>query len=547
MSGYLDLYFSYPDSIGVKPFPRGVNSRYHEGPVTFTPGEDTIIFTRSNYSHLRFGKSNDGINKLKLFQAHLNKLTNKWEGVEPLPFNSDQYSTGHPALADHGTVLYFASDMPGGFGGTDIYVSQLEKDAAGKSRWGNPRNLGPDINTPGNEMFPFADESGNLWFASNGLPGMGGLDVFVAYARNGALSKPVNPGSPINSRFDDFGIITRNGGREGMITSDRYAEVGNDEIYSFTLNSLSIKGKVFDISNKQPLEKAVVQLIAGDGTFASQIETGADGSFRFPLKFNSDYTIKVIKQGYTAAEEKIAAVGSNSSVLSKDIGLDKAKAVLLFGTIADKKSGEKLEGVEIYIIDTVKKAMVLDTTTTTDGNFRKELTTVQINDRLGYNILLNKKGYLTKKISFKYTVTSGEINLNDFLEVNLDKIDVGTDIGKLLQINPIYFDLGKSTIRPDAAAELDKVVRAMQDNPTLVIELGSHSDSRGSNTANLSLSDKRAKASAEYIISKGIDRSRIYGKGYGETMLLNRCADGVKCSEEEHAANRRTEFKIVKL
>lgn len=220
---------------------------------------------------------------------------------------------------------------------------------------------------------------------------------------------------------------------------------------------------------------------------------------------------------------------------------------MVYGTIADKNTGEKLNEVEVLIIDSVRKTVVLDKLTSLDGGFRQVLNNVKLNDNLGYNIVLSKKGYLAKKASVSLRVTSYEINLNDYMEVALNKIDVGADIGKLLQIKPIYFDVGKSTIRSDAAVELDKVVKAMKENPGLVIELGSHTDSRGNNAANLSLSDKRAKASAAYIVSKGIEKKRIYGKGYGESQLINQCADGVKCSEEEHAANRRTEFKILKI
>ena len=128
-----------------------------------------------------------------------------------------------------------------------------------------------------------------------------------------------------------------------------------------------------------------------------------------------------------------------------------------------------------------------------------------------------------------------------------EQIEVGMDVGKVIEINPIYFDLGKCNIRPDAATELDKIVSVLNDNPAMVIELGSHTDRRGSDASNLSLSDKRAKSSAAYIVSKGIPKARIQGKGYGEKKLLNRCTNGVKCSEEEHQLNRRTEFIIVKM
>jgi outer membrane protein OmpA-like peptidoglycan-associated protein len=157
-----------------------------------------------------------------------------------------------------------------------------------------------------------------------------------------------------------------------------------------------------------------------------------------------------------------------------------------------------------------------------------------------------KEGYISKSLAFeKKLERSGDIKVNEILDLKLEKVQLGLDIGKIINLNTIYFDLGKADIRPDAAIELDKVVKAMNDNPNWKVEVGSHTDSRGAANANLTLSDKRAKSTAKYIISKGIDQSRITGKGYGEKKIINKCKDGVKCSDEEHQQNRRTEFKIV--
>lgn len=546
-SSYLDLYFAYPDSSKVKPFSKSLNSIYHEGPVVFSKNQDTIIFTRSNFYHCRFRTSSEGINKLKLYQAYWNKLLNKWVDVTPLPFNTDQYSVGHPALADNGCTLYFVSDMPGGYGGTDIYSSKLITDSSGHKTWSSPMNLGSAINSPGNEMFPSVDEEGNLWFASNGIAGLGGLDIFFAKKVDGTFLKPTNPGYPINSRFDDFGLITKNG-REGYLSSDR--ALNNDDIYHFVLNKLVVAGIVCDSSNQnKPIGKAEVSLLTTEGLVVDKVQTNDDGQFKFPLNINKKYIVKAFKTGYRNGNQNLSTFDVNTTEMKMTLNMTKevTQQIVFFCTIVDKKTGEKLSGTEISIMDTSKQLVIVDTTTSIDGSFRKSIPNIKLNDRLGYRILINKKGYLVKNIIFRHTVTSYEIDLSNFLEVSLDKIDLGTDIGKLLNINPIYFDIGKWNIRPDAAVELNKVVKAMKDNPGIVIELGSHTDSRGSNQSNLVLSDKRAKSSAAYIVSQGIDRTRIYGKGYGETLLINKCSDGVPCTEEEHAVNRRTEFKIVKF
>ncbi len=478
------------------PFSTAINSIYHDGPATFSKNQDTIIFTRSNFYHWRFKKSDEGVNKLKLFVATWDALLKCWANIKPMQFNSDQYSVGHPALSKDGSDLYFASDMPGGLGGTDIYVSHKITDSLGNRKWGEPVNLGAEINTRGNEMFPFVDNEGNLWFASNGLPGLGGLDVFVAKKTANGFAKPVNPGYPLNTRFDDFAYITQNGGKDGYISSDRYNKIGDDDIFSVTLNKLALIGLVRDTTNQnKPVENAEVDLCFSDNSLVNKVQTKTDGMFEFPLSFDKNYTVKALKTGYADNKQGLSTVGSKAGKISFIMNLGKARQVVLFCTVIDKKTGEKLNDVEINIVDTCKQLLVADTTTSVDGSFRKSVPNVKINDKLGYQITINKKGYLTKKVSFDHIVTSYEIDLNNFLEVSLDKIDVGTDIGKLLKINPIYFDLGKWDIRKDAAVELDKVVKAMIDNPNLVIELGSHTDSRGSSQSNLILSDKRAKSS----------------------------------------------------
>ena len=547
-TSYLDLYFAKPDESSANLIDKGINTKYHEGPMTFSPTQDTIIFTRSNFYKWRFGRSNEGINKLKLYQARYDANQKKWTDVTPLPFNSNEYSVGHPALSPDGHDLYFASDMPGGFGGTDLYVSHWSKDS---KSWEKPENLGSGINSPGNEMFPYIDSDGNLWFASNGLPGLGGLDIFVARKTKDGFAKPVNLGSPINSRFDDFGCITRNGGKDGYLSSDRYNSVGNDDIFTFKLNKLTLTGLVCDSANHSVvLENATVILYNSAGGIMDKVTTGADGKFAFSLNFDQKYSVKVSRNGYDPMQQSISTkdAGANMDV-TLPLVKEKVPKVELFCTIIDKASNQKLEGVRIVMIDSLTHTVVMDTLTSADGSFRKAVPSIKLNDNLFYKIQISKKGYLAKSALFMHKVQSYQINLSDFLQsqVALDKIDLGIDIGKLLNLKPIYFDLGKANIRPDAAKELDKVVKAMNDNPTIRIELGSHTDSRGTAASNITLSEKRAKSAAAYLYSKGISHDRVVSKGYGDTQPLNRCVKGVKCSEEEYQLNRRTEFKILSV
>ena len=271
-----------------------------------------------------------------------------------------------------------------------------------------------------------------------------------------------------------------------------------------------------------------------------------DGKFSFPLNFDQKYIIKASRNGYGPKQQDFSTKDAGASIdMTIPLGKEAIPTVEFFCTIVDKSSGKKLEGVHIVMKDSLTHTILVDTTTSADGGFRKAVPSVKLKDNLVYKIQINKKGYLAKSVLFLHKVESYEINLNDFLQVTLDKIDLGTDIGKLLNLKPIYFDLGKANIRPDAAKELDKVVKAMNDNPGIRIELGSHTDSRGTAVSNIALSEKRAKSAAEYLYSKGIARNHIVSKGYGDTQPLNQCVKGVKCSEEEYQLNRRTEFKIL--
>jgi outer membrane protein OmpA-like peptidoglycan-associated protein/tetratricopeptide (TPR) repeat protein len=523
-------------------FSKDINTKYHEGPVCFANDNKTMYFTRDNYYKGKRSYNQKGTTCLMIFKAEL--INGQWGNIEPLPFNNKDYSIGHPAISPDGKRLYFASDMPGTLGGSDIFYV----DILGENQYSNPVNLGPTINTEGNEMFPFVNANG-LYYSSDGITGLGGLDIFFArQSANTTFEKPVNLGTPVNSSKDDFSYVMNADNRSGFLASNRPDGTGDDDIYAFTFNQLILNGIVRDTSGQaKPLEQAQVFLMDGAGEVTDQTETNTNGEFTFDVAFDNMYTLMAQKDGYIANTKNFSTKGIAATAISQSINLGVDKPFMLIGSIKDKKTGSYISDVELTIIDTVKQTLILDMRTGPDGAFSKKLEGVQMNSHLAYRVSLRKAGYLAKTLVFDHYLSKYETNMNEFLEVSMDKIGLGVDIGKLLNINPIYFDLGKWDIRPDAAAELDKIVQAMKDNPTVVIELGSHTDSRGSEQANLELSDKRAKASAEYVISQGISSDRIYGKGYGEARIINRCRDGIKCKEEEHAQNRRTEFKVVKF
>lgn len=453
---FLDLYGGPMSSTeiveGVVKFSDGINTKFHESTTAFTKDGTTAYFTRNNYSKKGRGKDEKGINRLKIYRSIL--IEGKWQEEEDLPFNSDDYSVAHPALNYDENILYFVSDMPGSKGLSDIYMVKINEDGS----FGEPINLGNTINTEGRETFPFVSSAGNLYFASDGHPGLGGLDVFVSKLdEQGMVTDIFNVGEPINSPSDDFTFIIDDDTKNGYFASNRPGGVGSDDIYVLTeLATLSkvckqpVGGTVVDENTKEPLNDAMVEVINADNEVIFSTTTDRAGDYLLTLNCLEDMFVRASKRGYSTREKLLEA------------SYDKNKLRLDF----------ELEPTE---------------------------------------------------------VTAG----------------IGDDLAKILNLKPIYFDLNKAKIRKDAEIELAKVYAAMLKYPTIRIDIKSHTDSRGRDSYNLRLSERRVKATINYLVEKGIDISRLSGRGFGETQLVNPCADNKPCSEEEHQLNRRSEFVIL--
>jgi len=424
-----------------------VNSIQHDGPVTFNSEGTKMYFSRNNYFEAKKISDDKGIMHVGIYSAEL--VDGKWINVKPTNLNNPNYIVYHPSLSKDGKKLYFASDMPGGFGGTDIYVSEVLEDGS----LGTPTNLGEIINTEGNEAFPFIDsEDETLYFSSDGHVGFGLMDVFATVKdENEEVVNIINLGKPINSKKDDFGYYLFDNGFKGFISSNRKGGVGGDDIYAFTrIPPLTLKGQIFDAVNNEPVEGAKVILARKNGEEVAYFITKKDGSYQHLIDRDKNFVLKGSKEKY-----------QDISVNFNSFGLEKEKELV--------------------------------------------------------------------------------VNLN----IPLAPIE---DVVILADLETIYFDLDKSNIRPDAALELDKVVALMNKYPGMVIRLESHTDSRADDQYNFRLSNRRAKSTYNYMISKGIEADRITKyEGFGETQLVNKCSNGVKCSEEEHQLNRRTEFIIVKM
>lgn len=433
-----------------QPFLPEIRSQYHDATVTFSPDLKTVYYTTNTLKGKRLEKDKSGINNFQILKGTLEdgKVIKK----ENMFFNSLEYSVGHPALSPDGKWLFFVSDMPGGYGETDIYVAEVFSDG----NLNSPQNLGPTINTPGREMFPYYVK-GKLYFSSDGHYGYGGLDVFES-KHYGKLnfSEPKNLGEPINSNKDDFSYIIDPDFKYGYFSSNRETGKGDDDIYYFTKAKAPcdqlVSGKVVNSKSKLNLENAIVKVFDSFGDLRLETKTNTDGTYQVTIPCGLTYKFEASKPNFSTQEKQVMSAAENPTEI-KDVDFE-------------------LSGLE------------------------------------------------------EFTVKDGKN----------EKID----------INPIFFEYDKWDITPQAIVELDKVVYVMNTFPKIKIRIESHTDSRGKDNYNLVLSDRRAKSTQMYILSKGIEASRIESAiGYGEKYLKNRCSNGVKCSEEEHFVNRRSDFIIT--
>jgi hypothetical protein len=434
---YLDIYSSIMADSGTfsEPIPlTSLNSKFHDGPVTITTDGNTIYFSGDSFREGLFEK--DKVNKLKLGKNNLYTATKSgedWANVKPL-YNSKEYSLSNPSISRDGKTLYFSSNMPGSLGGVDIWKVAIDGTDMGK-----PENLGPKVNTEGNESFPFiADDNSTLYFASSGKQGLGGYDVYMIDLAKG--TDALNMGKPINTEKDDFAFTFNKDKNIGFLSSNRN---GNDDIFS-----------------------------------------------AIPI-----------------------------------CGVD----LLVFVTNA--KTGEILPNASVSVVDEKKNTLSSETSNDKgEVNFRIDC------DKI-YSIQATKDGF--EGNVFPVAKSKGP---NTKIVAPLQPIDVIVTPTEIV-LKPIFFEYDKSNITQEGAFELDKLVQVMKNNNKLVIFAKSHTDSRGSDDYNLSLSDRRAKATVQYVISKGISEERISGKGFGKSELKVQCEP---CTDEQHSQNRRSEFLIVK-
>lgn len=548
-NNYCHMFMTEKNALGIYEKPIGFledfATKYNDGPFCASKDGQTIFFTRNAVG--KSEKSIDGSQKLRILQATVYK--GDIQSLMDLKFNSNEYNCAHPAISADGKTLYFSSDMGGGKGGMDIWYCKLDASGA----WGTPVNMGDKVNTPGTEVFPSITPEGILYFASNGHEGLGGLDVYEVKIKDDKAGKVYNMGKPVNSEHDDFAYNLNEDGKKGFMSSNRKTGGMNDDIYTVEVLRKVARGKTVnfvlkDKDTQEPIPGAKIKLNA------DSFMTNEKGELQYVLEEEVNYGLSISKEKYFDIKDSISTKSSTEEdEFTKTVMLESDPGLYLLAGIYDAKTGVGIEDVKVTFKDLVATNEDFELVKTEkNGEYKKPLKGKKIGDKLLYLVTIEKEGFVTKKINFTYDIKKpGEIQLNELLALTIGKVEVGMDLAKMIDIKPIYFDLGKSVIRKDAATELDKIVAVMNEYPAMIIELGAHTDCRGAAAANLKLSGARAKAAAAYIVKKGIKQARISGKGYGESKLLNSCACEGKvastCTEEQHAQNRRTEFIIVNL
>lgn len=573
---YYDLYFTcpvtedQPDGLGlsytqVDGFSAMLNGSFNEAIVTFGPDFKEVFFTR-NQEQLVSEKR--PIRRLEVMVSRQG-ADSSWSKPQPLAFNSINYSTAHPALTPDGSRLFFASDRPGGFGGKDIYYC----DRIGLG-WSAPINLGPQVNTEGDELYPYYHANGQLYFASNGQLGLGGLDIFrVEDLGGGEWGRADNPGAPINSTADDFALIMKADESYGFLTSNRAGGAGSDDIYAFQRRRVQVQLQ-FVTQDDHILRESVPFALRGEDYMQFTDDKGYWTAWLEPEDClylqvrHTDYLMEKREVCAAQAEGKsklslkwLLSPRTTEEVLAADAETGEQKtSQLLSGKVLDQLDGEPVAFAQIVLRDDDCGGIV-NITTDAEGHF-----TYQAEEECCFTLTVNAEGYFKyqEDVALCTAAWPREIDLRlvpfrlrehqEFQARTTAATDKSFQLGQQVYADAdraipyllnVYYDLGRASVRPEAISELNRLYWLLENNPQITVEVGSHTDSQGTASFNERLSQRRANAIVKFLTDKGIPRKRLQARGYGETRLVNECADGVECDEAAHQLNRRTEFRVL--
>ena len=465
-----------------EPFDTAFLSHVHEGPVSFDSQNEIMFFTRNdNKMDGEKPRYVNNVNYMKIYSAAY--TDESWSKPELMPFNDEKSDACHPTVSADGERLFFASNREGGYGGMDLYMCKLVEGS-----WSEPLNLGADVNSDKNEVFPYIHADGTLYFSSNRPKGLGGLDIF--YTRIDSTEnyiKPISLGKPFNSDKDDFGIIVDTENKIGFFSSNRGGGLGGDDIYDFTFS---------------------------------------DGAKPF-----SD--VKLLSDAYKAGQNNKNKKLINVYVLDRKSGLPLSNAYICTASTGNQKPSVETAGAHCETI-------------ITDENGKAVL---PLNPKTNYFLRINKTDFKPNTMTVTMGDSRNEaIILLDKIGENYDTEahNTKTEKERIYRLRNIYYDYDDASIRPDARRVLDSLIQILDEFPTMEIELAAHTDSRGNSPYNLNLSKRRANSVFDYLVSKGIKRRRLNAVGYGKQQLTNECGDGTPCPPEKHQENRRTEIRVIK-
>lgn len=574
-----------------------LSTRFHEAAVAVSADEKTIYFTRNSFADGKTSRSEDGLVKLKIFSGSWNEASGDWKDVQSLPFNSDEYHVAHPSLSADGQQLYFSSNMQGGYGGMDLYVSQLNN-----GQWTAPVNLGPVVNTEGNEIFPFMTTNNRLYFASNGHLGLGGLDIFYATPQQdmGVWNLPVNLGAPVNSTHDDFAITFGKDLSWGFFTSDRSGGVGRDDIYGFQKTAAPVEVLVLDSQTRQPLSGVVVTQLQTGLTMS----TGADGKIAFDMRPAECADFTASEKGYDNTQINGCSGASTDQAVLIEISIQKQTNYTLQGIVFDMADGLPAEGARVNLINDCGKLPPASIVTGTDGRYKFKLDRAccyKVKAEMQGYIMASAEGFCTKGLSSDKVTLKANLSLQPYRDAEGFIVDQAQAVAPTVATGPrfndisglyenpdgslatfslgnglevqngvlladgvpnapdhtawkrgsegflvnLYYDFKEENFREESLPDLKKLLRTLQENLEIHIEIASHTDARGGAEFNLEFSQRRADRVVQWLIEQGVARERLVARGYGESKPINNCSDDVPCTEAEHQLNRRTEFRII--
>lgn len=546
------------------PFANELMFRYHEGPLAFDQIGHRIYFTRNDPTRV----AEDGFRKLQIYTAVYDSV--KWDSIAKLPFNNPEFNFLHPTVSPDNDLMIIASDLPGGYGGMDLYAVEKEN-----GKWSKLVNLGGAVNTSGNEVFPFLAADGTLYFSSDAHGGFGQLDIYYTQRQLGEWTAPVNLGVPFNSPSDDFGFVVDRDNKNGYFSSDRKGGFGEDDIYSFYIegDSRPIAGKgrgLDDLVVKDemgnPMSGAQVKAIhmdevalAVDSTGIVRLVPAEDDPQRFMLDVSPDnlgnealtddsgkakmslksgnYVVKISKDGYLP---EYITVGPETDLSKMEIRLKPAaNCVTVSGLVSINNGRTPVSGATVYIVD-VKS---------------KERIKVYSDERGFYEYCVPcNRNYTVYAVRNDVSTEPGTISTSEIPCLQNTVVDMPLNFqgmplyaGMTIVLPNIYFNFDDDKLRPDAYKDLDQVVAMMASFPGMRLELAAHTDARGTKAYNMDLSRRRANSVLRYLVKHGVEQDRLVAIGYGESQLRNHCSDGVSCSEALHQLNRRTEIKIIEM